>query len=262
MRTSPDPSNPAKGDAVDAARRAGQGKTFGVAAAAYERGRPPYPQAAIDWLVPATAVDVVDLGAGTGKFTRQLLAPNRNVVAIDPDAEMLAELRRVVPGVRTEVGSAEALPLADSSVDVITVAQAWHWVDLDRAVPEVARVLRPGGQLGLVWNVRDESAEWVAELSMVIHQGGSQELTERDPIVGTPFAPLERQTFSWTHTVSTDAFRDMVASRSYVIVLPPDEREQVINDTMRVALHAQPDSNVIKIPYVTYAYRTQVAGVE
>jgi len=262
MATSYDASRPVGGLTTDEARLAGQGLTFGGAAAAYERGRPTYPQEAVDWLIPTEAADVVDLGAGTGKFTRLLVDGKRTVTAVDPDAAMLDTLRAYVPGVTTLVGSAESIPLPDNSVDVVTVAQAWHWVDLDLAVAEVARVLRPGGTLALIWNVRDENEPWVAAIGEAMHRGGSQDLTERDPTVGPPFAPLERALFPWEHVVSADELRDMIASRSYTLVLPPIERERVLDEAVEIAVRENGGNDQqIAIPYITFAYKTSVAAL-
>src|SRR6185437_14170246 len=123
--------------------------SFGSAAAAYERGRPSYPPQAIDWLLPTGARDVLDLGAGTGKLTTRLVERGLDVVAVDPIPEMLEVLRASLPQT------------------AVLVAQAWHWVYAERAIPEVARVLRPGGRLGLVWNIRDERLGWVRELGQI-----------------------------------------------------------------------------------------------
>ncbi len=143
-----------------------QATSFGAAAAAYERGRPPYPAEAIDWLLPPGAARVLDVGAGTGKLTRQLAQRGLDVLAVEPLAGMRDQLARAVPGVPVYPGTAEDIPLPDGSVDAVLAAQAWHWVDPVRAVPEVARVLVPGGQLGLAWNVRDERVDWVAQQSL------------------------------------------------------------------------------------------------
>src|SRR4051794_1947800 len=143
---------------------ADQAASFGLAAREYERGRPGYPEAALDWLLPPDARDVVDLGAGTGKLTRQLAGRNLHVVAVEPSDGMRAELARALPDATALPGAAERIPLPDASADAVLVAQAWHWVDAEAAVPEVVRVLRPGGRLGLLWNLRDETVDWVAAL--------------------------------------------------------------------------------------------------
>ncbi len=145
-------------------RRKAQAASFGAAAATYERARPSYPDEAIGWLLPPGARRVLDLGAGTGKLTRGLVGRGLGVVAVEPSAGMRDQLARVLPGVTVLAGTAEEIPLADHAVDAVLVAQAWHWVDPARAVPEAARVLAPGGRLGLLWNIRDERADWVAEL--------------------------------------------------------------------------------------------------
>ena len=119
-----------------------RGTSFHQAADAYARARPTYPPEAVAWMLPDGSVDVVDVGAGTGKLSAVIAAAGRSVVAIDPDAGMLENFRAEVPGVRTEVGSAERLPLPDASVDVVTFGQAWHWVDPPAATAEAARVLR------------------------------------------------------------------------------------------------------------------------
>src|SRR6201986_3186482 len=150
----------------------GHATSFGAPPAAYERGRPPYPPEALDWLLPPGARRVLDLGAGTGKLTRELAGRGLDVVAVEPLGGMRAELSRVLPDTPVLEGSAEHIPLPDGSVDAVLAAQAWHWVTPERAAPEVARVLRPGGTLGLVWNERDEEVPWVAELSQIVEEQG------------------------------------------------------------------------------------------
>ena len=138
--------------------------SFGGQAASYEAGRPDYPFDAVAWMLeplPHGSRRVADVGAGTGKLTRVLVeAPDAEVVAIDPDAAMLAVLRQNVPGVPTFAGTAEALPLPDASVDAVVLGQAWHWVDPVAASAEAGRAVRRGGVLGLVWNLRDDREEW------------------------------------------------------------------------------------------------------
>jgi SAM-dependent methyltransferase len=131
-------------------------QSFASVAGVYERARPEYPEAAVDWL--ASRLDlgpgrtVVDLAAGTGKLTRMLVPTRARVIAVEPVPEMLAELRRAAPEAQALQGTAEAIPLPDAGADAVTVAQAFHWFDPPRALREIARVLRPGGRLGLIWN--------------------------------------------------------------------------------------------------------------
>ena len=153
-------------------RKRANAASFGRAAAAYERGRPAYPPEAVDWLLPPGARQVVDLGAGIGKLTGMLTARGLEVSAVEPSDGMRAQLVAALPQVPALSGTGERIPLPDNSSDCILVAQAWHWVDEDVALPEVARVLRPGGRLGLVWNLRDESVGWVAQLGEILRPAG------------------------------------------------------------------------------------------
>src|SRR6516225_2618865 len=239
-----------------------QGKSFGVAAEAYERGRPPYPPAAIDWLVPQHATRVLDLGAGTGKLTRQLRERGLDVIAVEPSAGMREQLRRAVPGVPVLGGTGEQIPLADHSVDAVLVAQAWHWVDPKRTVPEVARVLAPSGRLGLLWNRRVENEDWVAELSTIIGSRGTPGSTRHFPDIGPPFGPVERRSVDWVHRLSRKEMTDWVASRSYVITLP-DERRHDVMAHVRDLLDAHPalaDEDEIALHMVTRCPRADLPG--
>ncbi len=236
--------------------RSAHASSFGAAAHIYERGRPPYPPEAVDWLLPPGTPRVVDLGAGTGKLTRELVARRLPVTAVDPSEGMLAELRRVLPGVPAHLGSAERIPLPDDTADAVLVAQAWHWTDPERAVPEIARVLSPGGRLGLLWNLRDESVDWVRRLGLVIGGAGQ----DRDTGIGPPFGPVETREFRWTHHLGRDELLDMVASRSHVILRPPDERAAV-RAQVRQLLVTHPDlvgRTEYDLPYVTHCARTSL----
>jgi SAM-dependent methyltransferase len=211
-----------------------QAGSFGAVADVYERGRPSYPAEAIDWLIPGHATRVADVGAGTGKLTRQLRERGLDVIAVEPSAGMREQLRRAVAGVPVLGGTAERIPLADDSVDVVLVAQAWHWVDPALAVPEVARVLAPGGRLGLLWNRRIEAVDWVSELSSIMGSNRSPDAGRHRPEIGPPFGPAERFNVDWVHHLSPDAMIDWVASRSYVITLPEAQRESVIGQVRRL----------------------------
>lgn len=226
---------------------------FGAAAEIYERSRPAYPAEALDWLLPAGRPRVVDLGAGTGKLTRQIHARGLPVTAVDPSADMLAQLRRAVPGVPALLGTAEQLPLPDGSADAILTAQAWHWVDPARAVPEAARVLTPGGTLGLIWNLRDDNTAWISRLNEIIGADDHDLQTE----IGPPFHRLETAHFPWTARIGPERLIDMVASRSRIILLPGHERAAVLNEVRRLtATHPQLVGRTeFDLPYVTLCVR-------
>ncbi len=234
-------------------------RSFGGHAGEYERGRPSYPVAAVQWLVPAGAIDVADVGAGTGKLTAALLAPGRTVVAVDPDPQMLAELRSRLPGVQTREGTGESLPLADASTDVVTFGQSWHWVDPVPGSAEVARVLRPGGVLGLIWNVRDERVAWVAELSAIMHLSAAELLVDGPgPRLAAPFGPLETFSVSWERRMSVDDLVAMAGSRSYLITAEREVRQRILAEVRDLAGSVLEDDGLVRLPYVTHAYRARV----
>ncbi|MEU4390849.1 class I SAM-dependent methyltransferase [Kribbella sp. NPDC023855] len=235
--------------------------SFGAAAAAYRRGRPPYPESAVDWLIPGTAKSVLDLGAGTGKLTQLLVARELAVTAVEPLAEMRSELVAAAPAADVRDGSAEAIPLENKAVDAVVVAQAWHWFDAAKALPEIARVLTPGGTLGLVWNVRDHSVAWVAELDRVLHRHTRQEIDTR-PSIGTPFREVERLDVRWEHALTRDELLDLVASRSYVITMPGKDRDELMHQVSELL-----DSHLdlrgrkkLTMPYVTRCTRARLAS--
>ena len=234
--------------------------SFGSAAASYERGRPSYPPEAIDWLLPRTAQKVLDLGAGTGKLTTRLVERGLDVVAVDPISEMLELLRASLPQTRALLGTAEEIPLEDNSVDAVLVAQAWHWVDPERAIPEIARVLRPGGRLGLVWNSRDERLGWVRELGQIIGSDGDQ--GRFDVSLPAPFDEPQRHQIEWTNYLTPQALIDLVASRSYCITSPTEVRTKTL-DEVRELLATHPalaNSTGLAFPYVTVCIRATLAG--
>lgn len=234
--------------------------SFGSAAAAYEHGRPSYPPEAIDWLLPAGARQVLDLGAGTGKLTTRLVERGLDVVAVDPIPDMLEVLRNALPKTRALLGTAEEIPLPDNSVDAVLIAQAWHWVDPARAIPEVARVLRPGGRLGLVWNIRDERLGWVRELGRII--GSDDEGDRLDVTLPAPFTGLERHRVEWTNYLTPQALVDLVASRSYCITSPADLRTRTL-DQVRELLASHPalaNSTGLALPYVSVCIRTTLGS--
>jgi SAM-dependent methyltransferase len=233
--------------------------SFGAAADAYERARPSYPEATIDWLLPPGARRVLDLGAGTGKLTRQLRARGLDVVAVEPSQGMRAQLSRGLPAVPVFAGSAEQIPLDDASVDAVVAGQAWHWFDPARAVPEVARVLKPGGWLGLIWNIRDRRDPWMDQFSGLEPEHDNSEADSENPRVGQPFGPVERFDLPWRQATTPEALIDLLASRSYVIVLPEAERAALLAKVRRF-LATDPSTAgkaKISVPYVTRCSRAQ-----
>lgn len=230
--------------------------SFGEEAAAYERGRPSYPPEAIDWLLPSGASDVLDLGAGTGKLTIRLVERGLNVIAVDPIPEMLEVLRGSLPDTPALLGTAEEIPLPDDSVDSVLVAQAWHWFDPERAIKEVARVLRPGGRLGLVWNVRDERLGWVKDLGRIIgHE--DDPYGRRQVTLPAPFTDQEQSQIEWTSYLTPQALVDLVASRSYCITSPTEVRTRTL-DRVRELLNTHPalvNTSGLALPYVTVGIR-------
>jgi ubiquinone/menaquinone biosynthesis C-methylase UbiE len=211
-------------------RKLTRAASFERAAAEYDRGRPIYPPEAVEWMLPAGVRDALDLGAGTGKFTGLLAVRELRVTAVDPSPAMLERLRASVPGVSTLEGTAERIPMPDSSVDVVTSAQAWHWVDETLAFPEVARVLRPGGTLALVWNFRSNNEGWRGEFARIIDDRVESEELARVLAGATPsqFEEFQHEAFPWTQTVDRDRLLDLVASRSVFITASDEERASVL----------------------------------
>jgi SAM-dependent methyltransferase len=208
------------------------GSSFGGAAAAYAEHRPDYAAAAVAWaLEPAPGRRVLDLGAGTGKLTGTLVAAGVEVVAVEPDPAMLAELRAVLPGVRALRGSAESIPLPDGSVDAVLAGHALHWFDLAVAGPEIERVLVPGGVLAGLWNVVDDRVDWVAELARI---GGPAALGERDLLstwraaTGARFDAAEFAEFPHDQRHTADSLVAKIATHAGLLVMPEDERRAVL----------------------------------
>ncbi|WP_418276392.1 class I SAM-dependent methyltransferase [Isoptericola jiangsuensis] len=251
MPTTPDPHS-----------RTDRAAAFTRGAGVYARVRPSYPSEAVGWMVPPGA-RVLDLAAGTGLLTRRLVEAGHDVVAVDPAPQMLAELSTALPDVAVQVGSAESIPLPDASVDAVVVGQAWHWFDPALASAEIARVLRPGGTLGICWNDRDERIEWVRRFGRILHDGDGLHPHDApqhvEPELGPAFEVLEQASFRWSHHLPTSALRDLAASRSYVLTLPDDEREEHLQQVDDLVV-THPDlagTTEVAMPYVTVACRAR-----
>lgn len=238
-------------------RRAQHAASFTHAGAEYAAVRPPYPPAAVDALVPPGAVDVLDLAAGTGKLTASLVARGLHVLAVEPAEGMRAQLVAALPQVEVHGGTAEAIDLPDACVDAVTVAQAWHWFDEPAAAAEVARVLRPGGTLGVVWNDRDEDVPWVREYDELLHEdAGPQLARETHPTPGDAYGEVVRTLVRWEHVLTPEDLVRLAATRSYAIVLPPAQREALLG-RVRELVTTHPDlagRERIAVPYVTRVY--------
>jgi len=213
---------------------------FQAAADAYERGRPDYPSEATDFLAATCGIgmgsEVIELGAGTGKFTRLLVPSKATLLAIEPVEAMRRKCMALLPDVRILEGSAEEIPVADASADVVLAAQAFHWFNADKALAECHRVLRPGGMLGLIWNVRDESIGWVAELTRIIdvyEQGAPRykSFEWKRAFAGSGlFGPLGHRSFRHSHQGTLEAFMDRIASISFIAALPEIQRGTVLKE--------------------------------
>ncbi len=236
---------------------------YATAADAYVRGRPEYPDDAVRFLVEQLAIkpgtSVLDLGAGTGKFTRALLPTGARLVAVEPVEAMRRTLASSLPNVEALAGTAEAIPLGPGSVDAVVVAQSFHWFDGARALDEIHRVLRPGGRLGLIWNARDESVDWVARLTELIdpHEAGAPRYKSgawRKPFaIDGRFGPLQAREFRQVQSGPPDMVVDRVASISFIAALTPVVRERVLSDT-RALVADHPGTRgrtVIELPYRT-----------
>ncbi len=240
---------------VNRDERRGRATSFGSVADAYERARPEYPQEAILWLTGDESVDVVDVGAGTGKLTRGLVALGHRVTAVEPLPEMLAHLRDAVPDATALAGAAEALPMSDASADVVVCAQAFHWFDRAAALEEFARVLRPGGRIGLVWNTRDDREPWAAELSRAVGNESVESGDAEEPVAASElFGPVEQATFSFVQPLDRERLLDLVRSRSYCAVMVPEERELVLA-RVSALYDARAGEDGIRLPYVTDCFR-------
>jgi SAM-dependent methyltransferase len=232
-------------------------EAFGSAAADYERARPSYPPGAIDVLRRdigvGPGVRVLDLAAGTGKLTRLLVGTGADVIAVEPVEGMRHQLSEVLPEIDVFDGTAETIPLDDASVDVVTVAQAFHWFQYDEALAEIKRVLKPGGWLVILFNRRDERVDWVRVWSDVIEWHGRR-ISEYDSIDwtallnGAGYTDLGRAEVEWEQTINRDLLAARVRSVSYIAEKSPDEQQDYVD---RVLALTDGFDDTFPLPYVT-----------
>ncbi|MFJ6213630.1 class I SAM-dependent methyltransferase [Streptomyces sp. NPDC092296] len=239
------------------------------AADTYERSRPSYPMPVIRELADAVRLErgrtVVDLGAGTGKFTRLLALTGARVIALEPVAAMRGRLAELLPGVEVGDGTAEATGLPDGSADVVVAAQSWHWFRPDEALAEVERVLRPGGALALVWNTFDTSVPWVRDFQQIYFgrapeglpshlDGAWRRLLERRPC----WSAIQERHLPNPHPVTREGVLERMASSSIIAALDPAGQQRVRAEVDAV-LRAHPqtrDGERIELPYITDLYWT------
>lgn len=220
--------------------------SFGRAVDAYERARPQYAADAVAWVAERLPFGrVLDLGAGTGKLTRQLLGAAGSVIAVEPDDDMRAMLERVLPEVESRRGSAEAIPLPDASVDAVTVAQAFHWFEREAAFAEMHRVLRPAGGIAVLWNEYD----W-PELNAIVDRLRPKPPTDDgvyEQLVATPlFTRPEQRTFAHADRVGADVVVDRISSISAVIGASKDDRNEAL-----AAVRALVGERTVDFPMIT-----------
>lgn len=224
--------------------------SFGAAAHGYDRSRPTYPVEAVRAALPADARRVLDLGAGTGKLTAVLLELGLDVVAVEPDAAMRALLPAAAHALD---GTAEAIPLPDGYVDAVLAGQAFHWFDARRALPEMARVLRPGGTVGLLWNLRDTSVDWVRAVGTLWGDDAADRLDGSRPFsavagLGDP----EQHEFRHAQSMDADGLVELAGSRSAVLTMDEPQRQQVLEGVRRLA----PADEPFELPYRTVLWRS------
>ncbi|HYT29443.1 MAG TPA: methyltransferase domain-containing protein [Actinomycetota bacterium] len=241
-------------------------KGFQAGAEAYERGRPGYPADAVDALIDVLGVGpgvtVVDLAAGTGKLTRLLAPSGAAVIAIEPVEAMRRTLAAMLPRVPVVAGTAESMPLRDGSAGAVVAAQAFHWFDGEAALAEIHRVLAPGGRLGLVWNVRDETVDWVARLTALIdpYQGDAPRFRTgawRTAFEGTAlFGPLQERSFSYEQPTTPTEIEERFASISFVAALPSAKHAAVrraVRDLLATHLDTRGRDH-LRMPHRTVAF--------
>jgi SAM-dependent methyltransferase len=231
----------------------------------YDRVRPGPPDAALDWLVPQNCEIAVDIAAGTGLFTRALQRRVAHVIAVEPDDRMRVVLAIRSPGVRAVAGWGEAIPVPDASVDAVFVSSAWHWLDPGRAVPEIARVLRDGGRLGVIWTSRDRRVDWVAELDMLrrpraVRSAGDarSQLRRRHEVTlpdGEPFENVASASFAFVRTMTVDDAVDWLATYSGLITAPAEERAAGLARAREALLRRANEDGMIEIPIQSTCWR-------
>ena len=238
--------------------------SFGSVAADYDRYRPSPPPQALDWLIPPDATAILDLAAGTGVVTRELVGRAARVFAVEPDERMRTVLAARCPGAEVLDGRGEDIPLPDASVDAVVISAAWHWLDPERAVPEITRVLRVGGTLGVIWISRDDRVPWVAEFNALARESragdrpreGSPGRRRREVTFppGTPMSPPEERQVEFSLPMTAEQLAGLLGTYSGVITLDPERRAD-FSRRVRTFLDRQPWDQV-DLPMICWCLRS------
>ncbi len=237
--------------------------SFGSIAENYDELRPRPPREAVDWLVPPGCHVAVDVGAGTGLFTRTLVGRAGQVIAVEPDERMRAVLATRSPGVQVVEGQGESIPLPDASADAVFVSSAWHWMDSERAVPEIGRVLRDGGRFGILWTSRDREVDWVRNLDRL--PGGDQEdaqFADRfrqrlhfelpEPQI---FDNVAREVFHFARTMTIEDAVAMLGTYSRAIIASSGDRARALADARTALTERFPGADTVAIPMRSWCWR-------
>ena len=254
-------------------------RSFGSVAEDYDRWRPGLDPAVVDWLLPGPVERAIDVGAGTGKLARLLVGKASDLVCVEPDARMRAVLVRNVPEAIVREGQGERIPVGDASADAVLVASAWHWMDHEAAVAEVARVLRPGAVLGVVWSGLDRTADWfetirarvagdpAVEPGSVLAALVDRAVTDDQTHVlefpaGAPFDPPERRGLTWEQSTTAEDLVGLLRTVSGVIVLPDDRRRAVIAEARHLLRRygGLDGGAVVTLPFRADCWRTRRTG--
>jgi SAM-dependent methyltransferase len=247
-----------------------QALSFGPTAGEYDARRPTYPPPALQWALGIEPLRVLDLGAGTGILTRVLAGLGHRVSAVEPDPAMRERLLAATPGADALAGSAEAIPLPDGSVDAVVAGQAYHWFDKPRAHPEIARVLVPDGVFVPIWNMRDESVPWVADLTEITYATGEPRPEQGDwldgefvapmddrvlgEVFGPLFGPVERRVFRHSTRMTADGLVGLMRTRSYYITADAPTQARIEQGILELTSRLP---EAFELPYVTAAYRAR-----
>ncbi len=233
--------------------------SYGAVAEAYADYRPGYPDEAVRWLVGTSPGRLLELGSGTGKLSAGLCAIGHDVIASDPLVDMLKQLRRAAPAARPVIARAERIPIPSSSVDVVVAAQCFHWFDQERALPEIARALRPGGVLALTWNEGDFKVPWVARVMALI---GLVPFDGGDPVEGSElFTTSEHRVFRHWQQFHRDSLMGFAGSSSVAATLGAPERERLLAEVGAIYDGYGRGPDGMLMPWKTHCYRARVTGL-